>query len=171
MMQWQDRAGLEPDSMLTAIHPAHPFLAPLPVQDRLKIIKGGLGPDTMLARQVVLNCGAFHGCACCAVLCCIVLQISGTVLRGHAHSAGARRTQPRHLLCCTVHCHFHGCISRRLHPCPLSCMPLSLRSYGEGRNGGDIINIGCRPILHCVPTHPCRLHQPAATARAATAAT
>lgn len=30
-------------------------------QDRLKIMKGGLGPDTMLARQVVLNCGAFHG--------------------------------------------------------------------------------------------------------------
>lgn len=31
------------------------------IQDRLKIIKGGIGPDTMLARQVVLNCGAFHG--------------------------------------------------------------------------------------------------------------
>ncbi|EFN53751.1 hypothetical protein CHLNCDRAFT_136354 [Chlorella variabilis] len=29
--------------------------------DRLKIVKGGIGPDTMLARQVVLNCGAFHG--------------------------------------------------------------------------------------------------------------
>ncbi|EFN53799.1 hypothetical protein CHLNCDRAFT_136485 [Chlorella variabilis] len=31
------------------------------IQDRLKIVKGGIGPDTMLARQVVLNCGAFHG--------------------------------------------------------------------------------------------------------------
>ncbi len=31
------------------------------MQDRLKIVKGGIGPDTMLARQVVLNCGAFHG--------------------------------------------------------------------------------------------------------------
>lgn len=30
------------------------------IQDRLKIVKGGLGPDVMLARQVVLNCGAFH---------------------------------------------------------------------------------------------------------------
>lgn len=31
------------------------------IQDRLKIVKGGVGPDVMLARQVVLNCGAFHG--------------------------------------------------------------------------------------------------------------
>ncbi|KAL4420347.1 hypothetical protein ABPG77_006154 [Micractinium sp. CCAP 211/92] len=31
------------------------------IQDRLKIAKGGIGPDVMLARQVVLNCGAFHG--------------------------------------------------------------------------------------------------------------
>lgn len=30
------------------------------LQDRLKITKGGLGPDVMLARQVVLNCGAFY---------------------------------------------------------------------------------------------------------------
>lgn len=33
------------------------------LQDRLKIAKGGIGPDVMLARQVVLNCGAFHGWA------------------------------------------------------------------------------------------------------------
>lgn len=31
------------------------------LQDRLKIAKDGLGPDTMLARQVILNCAAFHG--------------------------------------------------------------------------------------------------------------
>lgn len=30
------------------------------VQDRLKIAKNGIGPDAMLARQVILNCGAFH---------------------------------------------------------------------------------------------------------------
>lgn len=30
------------------------------IQDRLKIAKKGLGPDTMLARQVLLNCGAYH---------------------------------------------------------------------------------------------------------------
>ena len=37
------------------------FVPSIFLQDRLKIIKGGIGPDTMLARQVVLNCGAFHG--------------------------------------------------------------------------------------------------------------
>ncbi|KDD75147.1 papain family cysteine protease [Helicosporidium sp. ATCC 50920] len=31
------------------------------IQDRLKIVKKGLGPDVMLARQVILNCAAFHG--------------------------------------------------------------------------------------------------------------
>ena len=30
------------------------------VQDRLKIVKKGLGPDVMLARQSMLNCAAFH---------------------------------------------------------------------------------------------------------------
>jgi len=30
------------------------------IQDRLKIVKNGLSPDVILARQVVLNCGAFH---------------------------------------------------------------------------------------------------------------
>jgi hypothetical protein len=30
------------------------------IQDRLKIVKKGLGPDTMLARQTLLNCAAFH---------------------------------------------------------------------------------------------------------------
>ncbi|KAL6776791.1 hypothetical protein ACKKBF_B30930 [Auxenochlorella protothecoides x Auxenochlorella symbiontica] len=31
------------------------------LQDRLKITKDGAGPDAMLARQVILNCAAFHG--------------------------------------------------------------------------------------------------------------
>lgn len=31
------------------------------VQDRLKIKKKGLGPDVMLSRQALLNCGAYHG--------------------------------------------------------------------------------------------------------------
>lgn len=31
------------------------------VQDRLKIVKNGTGPDVMLARQTVLNCAPFHG--------------------------------------------------------------------------------------------------------------
>ncbi|KAK2076052.1 hypothetical protein QBZ16_001388 [Prototheca wickerhamii] len=31
------------------------------LQDRLKITKDAAGPDVMLARQVVLNCAAFHG--------------------------------------------------------------------------------------------------------------
>lgn len=30
------------------------------IQDRLKIVKKGLGPDVMLARQSLLNCAAFH---------------------------------------------------------------------------------------------------------------
>lgn len=30
------------------------------IQDRLKIVKKGLGPDTMLSRQSLLNCAAFH---------------------------------------------------------------------------------------------------------------
>jgi hypothetical protein len=30
------------------------------IQDRLKIVKKGLGPDVMLARQALLNCAAFH---------------------------------------------------------------------------------------------------------------
>jgi hypothetical protein len=33
------------------------------IQDRLKIVKKGLGPDVMLARQALLNCAAFHECA------------------------------------------------------------------------------------------------------------
>lgn len=32
------------------------------IQDRLKIVKKGLGPDVMLARQSLLNCAAFHEC-------------------------------------------------------------------------------------------------------------
>lgn len=31
------------------------------VQDRLKIAKKGMGPDVMLSRQALLNCGAYHG--------------------------------------------------------------------------------------------------------------
>lgn len=31
------------------------------VQDRLKIKKKGMGPDVMLSRQALLNCGAYHG--------------------------------------------------------------------------------------------------------------
>ncbi|GAB4814766.1 hypothetical protein N2152v2_001812 [Parachlorella kessleri] len=31
------------------------------IQDRLKIVKNATGPDVMLARQTVLNCGPFHG--------------------------------------------------------------------------------------------------------------
>lgn len=31
------------------------------VQDRLKIQKKGMGPDVMLSRQALLNCGAYHG--------------------------------------------------------------------------------------------------------------
>jgi len=30
------------------------------IQDRLKVVKNGLGPDVMLARQTLLNCAAFH---------------------------------------------------------------------------------------------------------------
>lgn len=33
----------------------------LQVQDRLKIRKKGRGPDTMLGRQTLLNCGAYEG--------------------------------------------------------------------------------------------------------------
>ena len=29
--------------------------------DRIKIRKGGLGPDTMLGRQTLLNCAAYKG--------------------------------------------------------------------------------------------------------------
>jgi len=31
------------------------------IQDRLKIRKAGRGPDVMLSRQTMLNCGAFEG--------------------------------------------------------------------------------------------------------------
>ena len=31
------------------------------LQDRLKIRKKGRGPDTMLSRQTLLNCGAYEG--------------------------------------------------------------------------------------------------------------
>lgn len=31
------------------------------IQDRLKIKKGGRGPDVLLSRQTMLNCGAFEG--------------------------------------------------------------------------------------------------------------
>ena len=31
------------------------------VADRIKIRKGGLGPDTMLGRQTLLNCAAYKG--------------------------------------------------------------------------------------------------------------
>ena len=131
-------------------------------QDRLKIVKGGIGPDTMLARQVVLNCGAFHGW---------VGAGAGAAAAAAAASPAALLAPLLLLLLCVCVCPHAWVVATPCGPdkptampsVPLCCAALHAARwtrrcrYGEGCNGGDVIDVVRYMKSYGLPDESCQV--------------